>query len=295
MAPRARWILPVAAWVALCVVITTPVARSQAQSPVIELLLNGRDVRTRVQAASTLGRLRPAGAREALERALGDPSPAVRATAAQSLGTLGDPRAIVRLTTHVNDEDPGVRAGVRQSILDLQSRMGTGISAATPSSTYASIGAPRNDWNRARFVVLVRSLSNNVQARSGVMDVMRSAILQEVARNPDVAAASGALPFEAMSRVQTGQLRAYAIEGSIRTLRRWTVASQLSVRAEVSLVLMSEPGRTIVGSLSGAATAADMQPPGDLETFAQRLEDRAVGGAVRGALNNLHSSLFASR
>ena len=155
--------------------------------------------------------------------------------------------------------------------------------------------ASSNDLTRARFVVRVGSLSMQVQARAAIVEVMRSAIVQEVGRNADMACAIGPLPADVERRVRGGGVRLYALEGGISALRRWSVATQLSVRAEVSLVLMSEPGHAIVGSLSGAATAADQRPTGDVEAFAQRLEERAIGGAVRGALNNLRTSLVATR
>src|SRR5687767_1250703 len=110
MVGRARWILPMTLTATLVAV--PPLAGSQARSPVIQLLLSSRDVRTRVQAAATLGRLRPPGAREALESALSDENAAVRAAAVEALLTLGDAAALAALRRHVGDRDPGVRAGI---------------------------------------------------------------------------------------------------------------------------------------------------------------------------------------
>src|SRR4029079_2465031 len=85
MQAGARWMLPAVMAVALIAV--PPIAQSQSTSPVIQLLLNSNDVRTRIQAARTLGRLRPPGAREALEAALNDANAAVRLASVESLGT----------------------------------------------------------------------------------------------------------------------------------------------------------------------------------------------------------------
>jgi hypothetical protein len=81
----------------------------------------------------------------------------------------------------------------------------------------------------------------------------------------------------------------------VNTLRRWTVATTLSIRAEVSLVLMTHPSRAIVGSLSGAATAQDHTPYYDADQFEARLQERALVAAVHGALGNLEQSLLAVR
>lgn len=291
MVGRARWILPMTLTAALVAV--PPLAGSQARSPVIQLLLSSRDVRTRMQAATTLGRLRPPGAREALESALSDDNAAVRAASAEALLALGDAAALGALRSHANDRDPGVRAGITRAVQQLEQQLaatsggGGGGSAAV---------APSGDWERARYVLHIGTLANRAGGRPTVTEVLRNAIVREVARNTEIACALGSpLPPEAERRVRAGRMRAYALEGSVNTLRRWTVATTMSVRAEVSLVLMTTPTRAIVGSLSGAATAQEHTPYYDAEAFAQRLEDRALAAAVRGALNNLQASLSSGR
>lgn len=84
----------------------------------------------------------------------------------------------------------------------------------------------------------------------------------------------------------------YEMDGAVQQLRRWTVASMLNVRAEVSLVLVTMPARAIVGSMTGAATAQNTTAPGvSPDTIASELEVRALAGAVRGAVANLRTSL----
>jgi hypothetical protein len=283
-----RWILPASVSIALLAV--PPIALSQSSSPVIQLLLNARDVRTRVQAATTLGRLRPPGARQALESAMSDDNPAVRAAAAQALMNLGDPAALPALRSHANDSDPGVRAGVAQAVQTLQGSAGVSVAMAPPSSGSPMMGAPVN-WSHTRYAIRLGNLTNRAGGRAGLVDVLRNAIVQEASRGGEMAVVSGALPPEIERRVRAGQVHSYALEGGVNTLRTWTVANTLSVRAEVSLVLMSDPGRAMVGSMTGAATAQDRTPPYDAAMFEQRLQDRALVGAVHGAMGNLQRSL----
>lgn len=294
MLVRGRWTLPV---VTSAVVVVSSVAGSQSSqsstSPIVQILLTARDARVRAQAATTLGRLRASGARLALETALGDRNPMVRAAAAQALAALADPAALPSLRAHQNDGDPGVRASVAQAVQHLE-RLATGGSAGNTQAVHA-VGTTGNDWNRARFVVRVGTLTNRTGARPTVVDVLRNAIVQEVSRHTDVACAVGTLPPEAERRVRTGRLRVFAMEGGINTLRRWTVANTISVRAEVSLVLMTEPSRAIVGSLSGAATAQDSAIFPDIDGLAQRLEERALVAAVRGAMSDFRTSLGVAR
>jgi hypothetical protein len=273
------------------------VARSQsAQSPIIQLLLSSPDARTRIQAAATLGRLHPNGSRQALESALDDVNPGVRAASAQSLVNIGDTAAIGALRAHANDRDVLVRNGIARAIETLQERQAAALAAAHPAAALTSPSGAC-DLANARIVVRVGTLANHADSRVNIVDLMRNAIVSEVGRTGGamVAVAASQLPPEAEQRVRAGRVRAYAIEGSVNSLRRWTVAQTVSVRAEVSLVLMTHPSRAIVGSLSGAATAQDRAPGYDADGFARRLEERALSGAIHGALGRLEQSLLASR
>jgi hypothetical protein len=261
----------------------TSATQVAAPSPLITMLHSGRDSRTRFQAALTLGRMRPAGARDALVRALDDSDATVRASAAEALRTIGDAAAVPALRAHRADRDPTVRSTVERALALLDRN----TPVAVPTTPELAV-----DWGRTRFVLRAGSLANRADQRSHVVDALRSALAQEVSRLDQVAFSVGTLPPEAERRVRSGRLRVYSIDGSVQQLRRWTVASTLSVRAEVSLVLVAVPARAIVGSMSGAATAQNTTAPGQsADTLARDLEQRALSGAVRGAVANLRSSL----
>jgi hypothetical protein len=266
---------------------STPSVAGESASPVLSLLATARDPRTRFQAALTLGRLRPPGAREALERALDDSDATVRASAAESLRTIGDAAAIPALRARRSDPDPTVRSTVARALALLE-----GNTAAASSASASPLGAQSPNWSTARFVLRPGALANRADQRTHIVDALRDALAQELARLDDVAFSVGALPPEAERRVRSGRLRVFTIDGSVQQLRRWSVASTLSVRAEVSLVLVAVPARSIVGSMSGAATAQNTTSPGQTtDALARDLEQRALHGAVRGAVANLRASL----
>jgi hypothetical protein len=222
-----------------------------------------------------------------------DTDPTVRAMCAESLRVLNDPAAVTALRAARSDLDSAVRASVERALRVLDQNTPVAVSpVAHPSATSTVNGSVVVDWNRARFVLRAGSLANRVDQRGQIVDSLRSALAQEVGRLEDVAFVPGALPLEAESRVRSGRLRVYAVDGAVQQLRRWTVASTLNVRAEVSLVLVSMPARAIVGSMSGAATAQNTAAPGvSADTMARELEVRALSGAVRGAVANLRTSL----
>lgn len=290
MQSGARWWLP--ATLSIGLLAAPMIARSQSQSPIIQLLLNSQDARTRIQAAVTLGRLHPSGTRQALEAALDDSNIGVRAAAAQSLVNLNDAASLGALRAHANDRDPLVRNGIARAIETLQHNTTAAPTAIGSATASVQISSQSGDFAHARFLVRVGTLANRADGRPNIIDLMRNAILVEVGRSATVACVvAGELPPEAEQRIHAGRLRAYAIEGSVNSLRRWTVAQTLSVRAEVSLVLMTHPARAIVGSLSGAATAQDHTPYYDADGFTRRLEERALTAAIHGALGNLQESL----
>lgn len=266
---------------------TTSLTAAPTHSPLIEMLLSSRDPRTRFQAALTLGRMRPPGAVSALIRALDDPNATVRASAAEALRSIADPAAVPALRAHRTDRDPTVRSTVERALALLD--RDTPVAVATRPA----LGV---DWQRTRYVLRAGTLTNRADQRAHIVDALRSALEQEISRLDQVAFASGALPPEAERRIRSGRLRVYAVDGSVQQLRRWTVASTMSVRAEISLVLVAEPARAIVGSLSGAATAQDTTTPGQsVDALVHDLEQRALAGAVRSAVANLRTSLAGRR
>ncbi len=240
-------------------------------SPVFRLLLEDPDARTRAEAALTLATLHPPGSRQALETALGDPAAAVRAACAASLGSLGDPAAVPALRARVTDVDPDARAAIERALAAL-------------------LDAP--DWSSTRFLVGAGALSDAAESDPRHVEILRDAIGPALRAQAGIAVRPGFVPPAAEVRIRRGTLPTYSIDGSVRTLTRTPFDGGLSVRAEVSLVLVAEPRHAIIGMLTGAATARQPGVAASPEHRAE-LDSIAIRSAVQGALRDLGTTLAA--
>lgn len=284
---------------ALCVALVAPAVAAQP-SAAIELLRRSPDAGARARAAEALGRLRPAGARAALESALDDHTPAVRAASAQALESMDDPAATAALNRHALDHDASARDAVMHAIHALMRRMPAPAASAWTSSAGAAPGAPSTpasiNWRRVRVLIRLGTIANNVSTDPYHVLRLGEAVRATVSEDERFAMHPGSLPSSVISRVRRGSLRTYSLEGSLTTLREASVGSSRSVRAEVSLVLVSEPSHSIAAMLSGSATAQEAAPMiAGLPDPLPRLRVRAIEGAVHGALRTLETELLSRR
>ncbi len=262
-----------------------PVSRGEetaarASSPVIEMLLSGRDVRTRIQAALALSRIRTPGGVEALCRALSDRSATVRSAAAESLRTLGDPSALSALRARREDRDRGVRRTVARAIAAL-------APGSPGASEQTASGSASGAQGGARYALRVVPLSNGADDRDEVLDALRAGLERELVRIEGVALVEQDGSTDADRNAGT-----FAVEASVRALRRWQVASTTHARADVALVLVTDPARTIVASVSGSSTAQE-GAVSDAPSF--DLDRRAIDGAIRRAVATLGGHLSSRR
>lgn len=301
-------VLRLAALVAAALALHPPPALAQTSAP-IELLRRSSSARSRARAAEALGRLRPVGARAALEGALDDRAPAVRIAAAQALEALGELAALPALDRHALDPHPRAREAVvraRQGLLRRPTMvLASGWTSAPASSTSSSSSATASaspaaaqavDWRRVRVLITLGTLANNVTRDPNHVAHLREALRLAVSQDDRYAIHPGVLPAAAASRVRRGDLRTYSLEGSLTTLREAQTGVSLSVRAEVSLVLLLEPSHSIAATLAGSATAQDARPVlPNLPDPMPLLRRRAIEGAAHGALRSLETELLASR
>jgi len=300
-------VLRLAALVAAALALHPPPALAQTSAP-IELLRRSSRSRSRARAAQALGRLRPVGARAALEGALDDRAPAVRIAAAQALEALGELAALPALDRHALDPHRRAREAVvraRQGLLRRPTTVLAGGWTSAPASAAASAtapapapaaAAPAVDWRRVRVLITLGTFANNVTRDPNHVAHLREALRLAVSQDERYAIHPGALPAAAASRVRRGTLRTYSLEGSLTTLREAQTGVSLSVRAEVSLVLLLEPSHSIAATLAGSATAQEARPVlPNLPDPMPLLRRRAIEGAAHGALRSLQTELLASR
>lgn len=275
-------------------------------SPAIDLLRRASSSRARARAAEALGRLRPAGARAALEAALDDRSSSVRVASAQALEALGDPAAAAALDQHTHDRDARARQAVlhARAALQRQPRVATASDWVTTPYAPASAPAPAApatpatiDWRRVRVLITLGSLVNQASSDATHVAQLREALRAAVGQDARFAIHPGSLPSSVASRLRHGELRSYSLEGTLGSLRPGEAGgTNASVRAEVSLVLVAEPSHSIAATLSGTATAqeARLAIPNQPDPM-PRLRQRAIEGAAHGAMRSLQTQLLAQR
>jgi hypothetical protein len=260
---------------ALAVCVGAPrVALAQDPAGAIRDLTESSDFRVRVSAALFLGRTRPAGAREALERALSDPHPAVRVAAATALGSLGDAAAVAALVRRQGvEQSASVKAQLQSSIDQLRT------AAAQQNAGQLAPGV--------RYVVRLGAMRNP----SGVRGEDLRRVLQSAARSRaralhGVAMVDGdaALLAQAVER----HLPVLTLDGSVMQVTESRVEGSVQVLARVEFAVRRE--QTLKGTLSGAATTF-----GTGQTISdqgrRQLQDDAVDGAVQSALRGADQGL----
>ncbi len=241
------------------------------------LLAESTSFRVRAQAALSLGRVEQPGVVSALSAALSDRHPAVRTAAASSLERLGDPSALPALRRARGERDAAARRVVLQAIRTLEAVARTRPrSAPVPPAGrggsaryYVGVGEPGSTAAgvNPRIIASARSFLVN---RIGAMDGM-------------VVAPEGESRSAAERELRRRRLTGYFIDSSIVSVE----PRDGGVRAAVSVILNTYPGRDMRAILSGAATVQG----GGAGEEAQR---QAVEGAIRGALRRLPQALAAA-
>ncbi len=295
---------------ALCLSLSLSFVTSGAfaqSSPAIDLLRRSHDARARARAAEALGRLRPMGARAALEAALGDRAAPVRAASARALEALGDPAATTALNRHALDRDPGAREAVMHALHTLMARMPTHTAstwspqsaanpAATPSTPPVAVPAParRINWPRVHVLISLGNIANHATLDASHVLHLREALQSAMVEDERYALHPGTtLPPSVTARLRSGSLRRYSLEGGLTTLRE---SGNIAVRAEVSLILLSEPAHAIAATLAGSGTVQETPPViPNLPDPLPRLRLRAIEAAAHGALRELQGQLLNRR
>jgi len=245
------------------------------------------------------------GARAALEAALDDRAAPVRAASARALESLGDPAATTALNHHALDHDPNARDAVMHALQTLMARMPAATPsawspqsasnpAATPSGQGPAVPARRINWARVRVLITLGPIANHATLDVGHALRLREALQTAMVEDERYALHPGTtLPSSVTARLRSGSLRRYSLEGGLTTLRE---SGNIAVRAEVSLVLLSEPSHAIAATLAGSGTVQETPPViPNLPDPLPRLRLRAIEAAAHGALRELQSQLLNRR
>ncbi len=278
-------------------------ASAQDRSALTRALSSGSDFRVRVQAAFAMGNSRDASFRSNLERALRDSNPAVRAAAATALGRLGNRSALRALRRAQRDSSAAVRLQAERSIRTLTTTTATAPSAAprtrsrdgfyAPAVTIAP-SADRIPWPRIRYVVVLGDMTNRSNFRSSALEThLRNEIHRalRLLRGVAVFQNSRALDARARQEIRRRNLPTLQLDGNLTQLQRRRARSEVSVRAEVSLMLLDQGN--IRSTLNGAATSNEAARR-DRRQQTDRLAAQALSAAVRSAMSSVPTALLSA-
>jgi hypothetical protein len=265
---------------------TPPVAsgRGDDGSSALNELETSTDFRVRVSAALVVGRTRPPGARQALERALlGDTHSAVRVAAAAALGSLGEVAALPALERRLPSDPSGsVQAQIRATIDRLRAGPDPRDATAEPSPT--DLGP------EVRYVVRLGTMRNRTSVRG---DEVRRVLFDSARvraralRGAAVVEGDGPLLRLAADR----HVPVIALDGNVTQLVESRVAGILQVQVRVEFTVRHD--QTLKGTLSGGATTTASGPTFSEQTRRQ-LQDEAIDGAVQSALRGAEQGLIVA-
>lgn len=278
---------------------------AQDKSQLIRVLHGNADFRVRVQAAFALGNTRDAAVIPALERALRDDNPAVRAAAATALGRIGSQRAIPALRRARRDSSAAVRLQVSASLraieqgdrreADLPSERERRPTRAGRFPAITVIPSEREiQWRRVRYVVMLGDMNNRTRFGGDRMaGLLRSEVGRQLnlMRNVAVIGDPDGLDRRARREIQRRRISKLRMDGNVVSLRRRARGRDLSVRCEVSLMLLDHPDHNMRGELRGAATGSEPRRRQQRREQERRLAAQALEGAVRSAMANADSAI----
>ncbi|MCC7538694.1 MAG: HEAT repeat domain-containing protein [Deltaproteobacteria bacterium] len=257
----------------------------------VRMLRTSSQFRVRLQAALSLGALGDRAAVPALADALRDDEAAVRAAAAASLERLGDPNptAITNLRALSRDPEASVQAAARRALRALEQAARASPSVPT-TPTRPPAGGGGGGGGSSRYYVGLGNMGSKVSGVSAatlarLRDVMRANVsgMSGVVMAPDRESNGSATRV-----IRDRRLTGFYLDGALTSLG----PSGGGLRAEVSVIVGTYPGRDIRVMLRGAATVQGV----DISTASarQQAESQAIEAAVRSALRRLGGAFESS-
>jgi hypothetical protein len=245
-------------------------ARADAGEDYLLRLLQGSDAfRVRAQAALSLGQLEASRKSvAALERAVGDRHPAVRVSAISSLRRLGAKESLPVIEGATQDGNKAVRRA-----------------AVEAAAALSAIGERQRGPGRTQYLIAVGMPGAKAErvSRQMLFDARIFLSEQLLALEGIELAPDDLTPADAKREIARRRLHGCYLDSSIVTLE----PSGSGVRAVVTVIVTSYPGREMRGMLRGAATASGRY---SADTAVQ-----AVQGAFVGALRRLPAVLEAAK
>jgi len=263
-----RWL----GWRGLIVTALLCASTAQADSGedhLVRLLHSSQAFRVRAQAALSLGQLESSRQSvSALETAVRDQHPAVRVSAISSLRRLGAKQSLPVIEQATRDGDKAVRRAAVEAVAALR-----------------AIGERQRGPGRTEYLIAVGMPGANADrvSRQMLFDARIFLSEQLIALEGIELAPDDLTPADAQREIAQRRLHGCYLESSIVTLE----PKGSGVRAVVTIIVASYPGREMRGMLRGAATASG--------GYGADTAEQAVQGAFVGALRRLPTMLEAAK
>jgi hypothetical protein len=262
-----NWPLLSALIIALGWLVTLPLQADSRGDFLIKMLSSSDQFRVRTQAALALGSRPPEPtAVKALIAALRDEHPAVRSASAGALELLKDPGSLVALKAARKDKDTSARSAIEHAIATLER-------SATPSTPEPSASST--------FYVAVGTPSSQALATPALRG-LREHVVKEVASLSGVRIApENEGQAQATSVLRSKKLVGYYLDSSVTKIEEKPGGA---LRAQVSIIVGTYPGRAMRVMLSGAATVSG-------SGTGESAKVQAVEAAFTGALRRLPQAM----
>lgn len=235
----------------------------------MRLLETSDAFRVRAQAALSLGQVQSTPRSiSALERAVADEHPAVRVAAIVSLRRIGARQSLSVVQRATQDRSKAVRRAATEAVQSLQA-VGERPKGPGPTEYLVAVGMPGTKSERV--------------SRQMLFDA-RTFLMEQLQELPGIELAPDDLsPADSKREIENRKIRGVYLESSIVSLE----PRGNGVRAAVSVIVLTHPGREMRGMLRGAATAM-----GDAGS---ETAEQAIRGAYAGALRRLPNVLQTMR
>lgn len=252
----------------------------------VRMLRTSSQYRVRIQAALTLGEIADTASLPALVEALEDDESSVRVAALAALARIGDPSVLDAVRARVRDRNGSVARQARTSVRTLEQ---VAQRRAAASGGTGGTGGTGGAAPNARFYIGLGGMGNKAGVRGDEAKALLRRFLSE-----EIGAAAGVVitpadetPAQTTKVLKQKRLTGYWVDGSITKLAR----ENGNIRAEISLMVLTNPGRDLRMMLSGAAqVSANGRLTPALETD---LQNQALKGAASGAVRRLVGQLQA--
>lgn len=239
----------------------------------INMLAKGANYRIRVQAATTLGKIRATEAVPALVRATRDKHELVVISSATALGQIGDHSVLPDLEESLNL----ATSSAAKSQLKATIRI---LKALSPQGTIDK------GTTKPRFLIRIDTMGNSsASRRKEIVEILRDTVAEKLNQEPDVIMQKASMSATGVkAKVKKEHLTGYIISGSVIRLER--VDDRVIVK--LGLNVFSNPDYNLV-----MMPTAEGSVPLHSESVTREAEQAAQDRALKAVADDLISGILA--